>query len=64
MKKLLLLTIVLMLSYYAPVETKAEGKKTKHRTVKRMTKRQVRNAQKGKTFYYRNKRGKLKKRLF
>jgi hypothetical protein len=37
--------------------------KTKHKTVKKMTKRQVRKAQKGKTFYYRNKKGKIKKRI-
>lgn len=36
--------------------------KTKNKTVKRMKKRQVRKSQKGKTYYYRTKSGKLKKR--
>ena len=36
--------------------------KTKNKTVKRMKKREIRNAQKGKTFYYRTNSGKIKKR--
>lgn len=35
--------------------------KTKHKTVKKMSKRQVKKAKKGKTFYYR-KHGKIVKR--
>ena len=64
-KKLLLLITVVILSSIS-IESKAqcfpfEGK-TRHKTIKKMSKRQVRDAQHGKTMYYRNKRGEVVKR--
>lgn len=65
MKKLLILIAVVILSTIS-IESKAqcfpfEGK-TKNKTVKKMSKRQVRDAQHGRTMYYRNKKGEIVKR--
>ncbi len=61
MKKLLfLISIVFVCSI---MMQKTASAKTKHKTVVKMSRRQVKNAKKGKTFYYRNKKGKLKKRI-
>lgn len=65
MKKLLLIITIVILSSIS-VESKAqcfpfEGRTT-HKTVKKMSKRQVRDAQHGRNMYYRDKKGNVKKR--
>jgi len=62
MKKLIIILIALFtISFTAPAKGYKASKK--HKTVKRMTKRQVKNAQNGKTFYC-MKNHKIKKRRF
>jgi len=52
---LLIMAVCFCLVFNANASSPFAGK-TKHKTVKRMTKRQVKKAQKGKTFYYRKHR--------
>jgi len=63
MKKLILI-LSLLLAFSFSGYTKGYKSSKKHHTVKRMTKRQVKNASKGKTFYRMKKNGKIKKRKF
>lgn len=64
MKKLLFILILTLISMSVPAKKSSPfAGKTKHKTVKKMSKRQVKNAQKGKTFYH-MKRGKIRKRRF
>ena len=62
MKKLIIILIALFaISFTAPAKGYKSSKK--HTTVKRMTKRQVKNAQKGKNLYH-YKHHKIRKRRF
>ena len=60
MKKIIIYLILVLLAL--PAASQPFAGRTKHHTVKRMTRSQVRKAQKGKTYYYRTNDGKLKKR--
>jgi cbb3-type cytochrome oxidase cytochrome c subunit len=57
MKKLIALFVIalFMCTISVPVQALPFFKRTKHKTVKKMRKRHIRKAQKGKTFYFRRK---------
>lgn len=65
MKKIIFLLIVGLFAFISNSNAENTGSpfagKTKHKKVKKMKRHQVKNAQKGKTFYYRSN-GKLIKR--
>ena len=63
MKKLLFIVAMALFCFSYSAEAKPYHSRKNHKTVKRMTKRQVKNASKGKTFYH-MKRGKIRKRRF
>ncbi len=55
MKKLLFFLILVILSGSEPAQGYLPfAKPSKHHTIKRMTRKQVKNAAKGKTLYFRN----------
>ena len=65
MKKLLLLLVLGTFTLISQAENKEYlpfAGKTKHKKVKKMKKRQVKNAQKGKTFYCRKNNKLIKRR--
>jgi len=62
--KRLIIVLSLLLAFSFSGHAKGYHSSKKHHTVKRMTKRQVKNAANGKTFYHMKKSGKIKKRRF
>lgn len=63
MKKIIFILIIGFLALnLSAKEYQPFAGKTKHKKVKKMSKRQLKRSQKGKTFYYHNKKGKVVKR--
>ena len=64
MKTLLLLFALVLFVPTMQAQERPFAGKTKNKTVKKMKKRQIKKAKKGKSYYYRTKNGKIKKRGF